>query len=160
MDKILNLLNENSRLTHQEIATMINEPVEYVEKMIKEYEAKGIIKGYKAVIDYDKVQGAETTAFIELKVKPRKDTGFDETAKQVMAFEEVESVYLMAGSFDLMVCVKGESVTDIAMFVARKLSTLEGVLATNTHFKLRTYKERGIVFDNLDEEQDKRSIVS
>ncbi|MEF2919088.1 MAG: Lrp/AsnC family transcriptional regulator [Acutalibacteraceae bacterium] len=159
MDKILNLLRENSRLTYQEIATMVNESVDYVENKIKEYENKGIIKGYKTVIDYDKLQDAETTAFIELKVKPRKDTGFDETAKQVMEFEEVESVYLMAGSFDLMVCVKGESVTDIAMFVARRLSTLEGVLATNTHFKLRTYKERGIVFDGLEQEQDKRSIV-
>ena len=95
------------------------------------------------------------------EVKNNNYDGFIITGAPVehMEFEEVESVYLMAGSFDLMVCVKGESVTDIAMFVARRLSTLEGVLATNTHFKLRTYKERGIVFDGLEQEQDKRSIV-
>lgn len=159
MDKILQILSENSNLTYKEIATMLNEPEDYVEKQIKQYEKDGVIKGYKAVIDYDKVKGAGATAYIELKVTPQKDTGFDEIAKQVMAFDEVETVYLMAGSFDLLVRVKGENVTEIAMFVARKLSTLDSVLSTNTHFQLKTYKENGIVFFDEDDEEDRRSII-
>ena len=138
---------------------MINEPEDYVEKQIKQYEQDGIIRGYRAVIDYDKVKDAGATAFIELKVTPKKDTGFDEIAKQVMAFEEVENVYLMAGSFDLMVRVNGENVTEIAMFVAKRLSTLDGVLATNTHFQLRTYKESGIIIFDEEDQEDKRSII-
>lgn len=159
MDKILKILSENSNLSYKEIATMLNEPEEYIEKQIKQYEKDGVIKGYKAVIDYDKVKGANANALIELKVTPKKDTGFDEIAKQVMAFDEVETVYLMAGSFDLLVWVKGESVTEIAMFVARRLSTLDGVLSTNTHFQLKTYKESGMVFFDENYEDDQRSIV-
>ncbi len=159
MDKILSLLRENSQLSYSEIATMINEPEDYVEKQIKQYEKDGVIRGYRAVIDYDKVKDSGARAFIELKVTPRKDTGFDETAKQVMAFEEVETVYLMAGSFDLLVRVKGESVTDIAMFVAKKLSTLDGVLSTNTHFQLRTYKDSGMVLFDDENTKDQRSII-
>ncbi len=159
MDKILNILKENSNLSYGEIAAMINEPEDYVEKQIKQYEQDGIIRGYRAVIDYDKVKDAGATAFIELKVTPKKDTGFDEIAKQVMAFEEVENVYLMAGSFDLMVRVNGENVTEIAMFVAKRLSTLDGVLATNTHFQLRTYKESGIIIFDEEDQEDKRSII-
>ena len=159
MDKILSLLRENSQLSYSEIATMINEPEDYVEKQIKQYEKDGVIRGYRAVIDYDKVKDSGARAFIELKVTPRKDTGFDETAKQVMAFEEVETVYLMAGSFDLLVRVKGESVTDIAMFVAKKLSTLDGVLSTNTHFQLKTYKDSGMVLFDDENTKDQRSII-
>ena len=159
MDKILSLLRENSQLSYSEIAAMINEPEDYVEKQIKQYEKDGVIRGYRAVIDYDKVKDSGARAFIELKVTPRKDTGFDETAKQVMAFEEVETVYLMAGSFDLLVRVKGESVTDIAMFVAKKLSTLDGVLSTNTHFQLRTYKDSGMVLFDDENTKDQRSII-
>ncbi|MBQ7522890.1 MAG: Lrp/AsnC family transcriptional regulator [Clostridia bacterium] len=159
MDKILSLLRENSQLSYSEIATMINEPEDYVEKQIKQYEKDGVIRGYRAVIDYDKVKNSGARAFIELKVQPKKDTGFDEVAKQVMSFDEVETVYLMAGSFDLLVRVKGESVTDIAMFVAKRLSTLDGVLATNTHFQLRTYKDSGMVLFDEENDEDQRSII-
>lgn len=159
MNKILKILSENSNLSYKEIAVMLGETEEYVEKQIKQYEADGVIKGYKAIIDYDKIKSVSATAFIELKVTPKKDTGFDEIARQVMSFEEVETVYLMAGSFDLLVLVKGESVTEIAMFVARRLSTLEGVISTNTHFQLKTYKESGIVFFDEQQEDDQRSIV-
>lgn len=159
MNKLLKILSENSNLSAKEIAAMLGEPEDYIEKQIRQYEKDGTIKGYKAIIDYDKVKGASATAFIEMKVTPKKDTGFDEIAKQVMAFDEVETVYLMAGAFDLMVLVKGESVTEIAMFVARRLSTIEGVLATNTHFQLKTYKESGIVFFDEESEKDQRSII-
>ena len=151
MDKILKLLSENSNLTYKEIATMLGEPEDYIEKQIKQYEKDGVIKGYQAVID--------ATAYIELTVTPEKDTGFDSIAQEIMNFDEVESVYLMAGSYDLLVLVKGASVTDIAMFVAKKLSTIDAVVATSTRFKLKTYKESGIEFDSDNEEDDKRSII-
>lgn len=159
MDKILKILSEDSNLTYKELAAMLGEPEDYVEKQIKQYEKDGIIKGYQAVIDYDKVKDAEATAYIELTVTPEKDTGFDKIAKEIMGFEEVESVYLMAGSYDLLVSVKGENVTEIAMFVARKLSTISSVVATNTRFKLKTYKEGGIEFNSEEEADDKRSII-
>lgn len=160
MDKLLGILSENSDLSVKELSALLNEPEDYIEKQIKQYEKDGVIKGYKAIIDYDKVKGASATAIIEMKVTPKKDTGFDEIAKQVMSFEEVDTVYLMAGAFDLMVYVKGETLTDIAMFVARRLSTLDGVISTNTHFHLRTYKKSGInFFDEDKENDDRRSIV-
>lgn len=160
MDKLLGILSENSDLSVKELSALLNEPEDYIEKQIKQYEKDGVIKGYKAIIDYDKVKGASATAIIEMKVMPKKDTGFDEIAKQVMSFEEVDTVYLMAGAFDLMVYVKGETLTDIAMFVARRLSTLDGVISTNTHFHLRTYKKSGInFFDEDKENDDRRSIV-
>lgn len=159
MDKILKLLSENSNLTYKEIATMLGEPEDYIEKQIKQYEKDGVIKGYQAVIDYDKVKGADATAYIALTVTPEKDTGFDSIAQEIMNFDEVESVYLMAGSYDLLVLVKGASVTDIAMFVAKKLSTIDAVVATSTRFKLKTYKESGIEFDSCNDEDDKRSII-
>ncbi len=159
MDKILQLLSENSDLSCSEMAVMLNESEEAVKEKIEKYKKDGVIKGYKAIINFDKVQGAKATAYIELKVTPQKDTGFDTIAKQIMDFEEVDSVYLMAGAYDLLACVKGDSITDIAMFVAKRLSTLDGVLSTNTRFQLKTYKKSGISFYDAEEEQDKRSIV-
>lgn len=155
----MQLLSVNSDLSYGEMATMLNESEEYIKAKIAQYEKEGVIKGYKAIIDFDKVQGAKATAYIELKVTPQKDTGFDNIAKQIMDFEEVDSVYLMAGAYDLLVCVKGDNITDIAMFVAKRLSTLDGVLSTNTRFQLKTYKKSGISFHDDEEEQDKRSII-
>ena len=159
MDKLLKLLSENSDLSYSEMAVMLNESEEAIKEKIEKYKKDGVIKGHKAIINFDKVQGAKATAYIELKVTPQKDTGFDTIAKQVMDFEEVDSVYLMAGAYDLLACVKGDSITDIAMFVAKRLSTLDGVLSTNTRFQLKTYKKSGISFYDDEEEQDKRSIV-
>ena len=159
MDKILKLLSENSNLSYAEMAAMLNETEENIKAKIKQYEKDGVIKGYKAIINYNKVPNAKATAYIELKVTPQKDTGFDTIAKQILDFDEVDSLYLMAGGYDLLACVKGESITDIAMFVAKRLSTLDGVLSTNTRFQLKTYKKKGISFYDDEEEQDKRSII-
>lgn len=159
MDKVLQLLSENSELSCGEMAAMLNESEEYIKEKIEQYKKDGVIKGYKAIINYDKVVGAKATAYIELKVTPQRDTGFDTIAKQIMEFDEVDSVYLMAGAYDLLACVKGDNITDIAMFVAKRLSTLNGVLSTNTRFQLKTYKKSGIIFYDEEEEQDKRSIV-
>lgn len=158
MDKILKLLGENSNLTASELALLLGEPEEYVSKQIKEYEDQGVIAGYRATINWEKVSDPEVTAIIELKVKPKQDKGFEAIAEKVMAFEEVDTVYLMAGAFDLLVIVKGKTVVDVASFVAQKLSPLETVLSTSTHFLLKRYKEFGVNFHN-EEEEDKRSLI-
>lgn len=159
MDNLLSLLSENSNLSADELAMLLNEPKDYIEKQIAEYEKEGIIKGYHAVIDYDALDDSDATALIELKVTPKRETGFDEIAATIMGFDEVTSVYLMAGSFDLAVFVKGATIQDIAMFVARKLSTLETVVSTSTHFLLKRYKESGINMFDDGSETDKRSMV-
>src|SRR5574344_689623 len=106
MDKLLKLLSENSKLTSKELAMMLNEPEEYISKQIKEYEDRGVITGYRAVVDWSKIDEEDTKAVIELKVTPKRDTGFDEVAHKLCSFEEVDSVSLIAGSFDFLVTVR------------------------------------------------------
>ncbi len=145
MDKLLRLLSENSAYTTQELSMLLGESEDSVKARIAEYEKQGIIKGYRAVINWEKVADSGVTAYIELKVTPTKDKGFDDIAERVMAFEEVSSVSLMAGTYDLGLTVKGDTIQDVSSFVSRKLSTLEGVLSTATHFFLKRYKYDGTV---------------
>ncbi|MDO4830686.1 MAG: Lrp/AsnC family transcriptional regulator [Clostridia bacterium] len=159
MNKLLQLLSTNSGFTTSEIAAMLGEPEDYIKAQIKEYENKGIIKGYQAVVDWDELNEDFVQALIELKVSPKKETGFDEMAEQCMAFEEVEAVYLMAGVYDFALIVKGETMQDIAMFVAKKLSTIDGVLSTGTHFIMRRYKDRGMNLIDSDSQADERSLI-
>ena len=159
MDELLKLLSENSKFTIEELSMILDEPQDYLEKQIKEYEDKGVIKGYQAIVDWEKISGSKVTAMIEIKVTPEKDTGFDEIASKIMSFEEVESLYLMAGTYDFAVYVTGKTMQDVAMFVSRRLSTIESVLSTSTHFLLKKYKESGIDFYEDDSEEDKRSLV-
>lgn len=159
MDKLLQLLSTNSGFTTSEISSMLGEPEDYIKAQIKEYENKGIIKGYQAVVNWDGLDDNFVEALIELRVTPKKETGFDEMAELCMAFEEVESVYLMAGVYDFALIVKGETMQDIAMFVAKKLSTIDGVLSTGTHFIMRRYKDRGMNLINSDNQVDERSLI-
>lgn len=159
MDKLLELLSENSSFTNKELALMLGEPEDYIAAQIKEYEQNGIIKGYQALVNWEKVPDAMVTAIIELKVTPKKETGFDEIAEQIMAFDEVSSMYLMAGSFDLSVFVNGKTMQDVASFVARKLSCIDGVIATATHFMLKAYKIGGVSLTDDDSASDERSMV-
>ena len=138
---------------------MLGEPEDYIKAQIKEYENKGIIKGYQAVVNWDGLDDNFVEALIELRVTPKKETGFDEMAEMCMAFDEVESVYLMAGVYDFALIVKGETMQDIAMFVAKKLSTIDGVLSTGTHFIMRRYKDRGMNLINSDNQVDERSLI-
>ncbi len=158
MDKLIELLNENSQFTVSELSAMLNRSEEDIKHQIEEYEKQGIIKGYKALINWDKLADSCVSAIIELKVVPKKETGFDEIAKSVMHFDEVESVYLMAGGYDLLVMVKGKNIQEISMFVSRRLSTLDSVVSTATHFVLSRYKDGGVTLFN-DEEVDKRSMI-
>ncbi len=159
MDKLLKLLCTNSNFSTAELAAMLGEPEDYIAAQIKEYEARGIIKGYQAVVNWEEMDDSFVEALIELKVTPKKETGFDEMAELCMAFDEVESVYLMAGVYDFALIVRGQTMQDIAMFVAKKLSTIDGVVSTGTHFIMRRYKDRGMVLTDGDVEKDERSLI-
>ncbi|MBQ9963658.1 MAG: Lrp/AsnC family transcriptional regulator [Clostridia bacterium] len=157
MDKLLKLLDSNARLTDEQLATMLNISEDEVRAQIAKLEKTGAIRAYKAVVDWDKTDRNCVTAIIELKVTPRRDVGFEGIAEQIMAFEEVESVYLMSGGYDLSVRVTGRSFQEIAAFVAKRLAPLESVISTATHFVLRRYKESNVMF--LGENQDERGYI-
>lgn len=158
MDRLLDLIEKNPRLTNAEIAVMLGESEEQVKNQIKTLEESGIIKGYRAIIDKDKAAMQNVTALIEIKVHPKFDHGFEEIAERISKFEEVESVYLMSGGYDLCALVNNKSFQEVAMFVARRLSTLEDVLSTATHFILKRYKEQDIIL--FDEPKDDRGNIS
>lgn len=158
MDTIVNLLQQNARLSCKELAAMTGLSEAEVEAKIKEYEHNGIIKGYSAILNEDLADKDRVTAFIEVKVTPKADCGFDDIAKTIMMYDEVESLTLMSGAFDLAVTISGTNYKEIALFVAQRLSTIDGVISTSTHFFLKRYKEKGIFID--DEEIDERSFVS
>ena len=159
MDKLLEILSENSSFTTKELSLMLGEPEDYIKAQIKEYEQSGVIKGYHAIVDWEKVPDAGVTALIQLNVVPKKETGFDDVAKKLMAFDEVSSLQLMAGAFDFAVTVKGKTIQDVASFVARKLACLDGVSATATHFFLKSYKDNGAILSEMESTKDGRNIV-
>ena len=159
MDKLLKLMCKNSQFSTAELAAMLGEPEDYIKEQIKEYENKGIIKGYQAIVNWEDMDDSFVEALIELRVAPKKETGFDDIAEMCMAFDEVESVYLMAGVYDLALIVRGQTMQDIAMFVAKKLSTIDGVLSTGTHFIMRRYKDRGVNLTSFNGEKDERSLI-
>jgi len=142
--EILKLLARNARYTPEEIATMLDLDKAAVETAIKELEKDGVLRGYKAVVDWDKLEGAYVSAIIELNVVPKAGLGFEEVAKKIMQYREVESVYLMSGVYDLNVVVKGKTLQDVARFVARELATIDSVTSTTTHFVMRRYKEMDV----------------
>ncbi len=150
--EILKLLARNARYSAEEIATMLDSTTTEVESAIKELEKDGLLKGYKAVVDWDKLDGAYVSAIIELNVVPKAGLGFEEVAKKIMAYREVESVYLMSGVYDLNVVVKGKTLQDIAWFVAKELSTIDSVTSTTTHFVMRRYKEMDVELVSPDED--------
>lgn len=158
MDKLLSLIEDNARLTEAELAAMLGKTAEEIRHEVRQYEKAGVIKGYKALINWEKVDKELITAFIEVKVTPQRDSGFEQVAARIMQFEEVDSVYLMSGGFDLAVTVQGKSFRDVAMFVAERLSPIENVLSTATHFILRKYKDKGVLFGI--EKPDERGKIS
>ena len=158
MDTLLKLLRSNARRSDEELAVMLGSTPEAVRAKIADYERQGIIKGYSVIIDGEKADKNAVTAFIEVKVTPKADCGFDELARSIMAYDEVDTVTLMSGSFDLAVTLSGTDYKEIPLFVARRLSTIEGVISTSTHFVLKRYKEQG--FFIADEAEDERGFVS
>lgn len=158
MKEILELLEFNSRLTPSQIATMLDIDVEEVCQRIKELEEDKTIISYHTLINWEKVGEEKVSAVIEVKVAPQRDVGFDAIAERIYRFPEVTSVHLVSGGYDLAVLVEGKSMKDVALFVAMKLSTLDTVLSTHTHFVLKTYKRDGIILE--DGEKDRRLVVT
>lgn len=157
MEQLLKILEKNARIPLEDIAVMIGKtPSETAMLMDKAY-ADGMIRGYRALIDWEKADVACVEAVIELHVSPKKDRGFDEIANAVAAFDEVESVLLMSGGYDLQVVLRGKTFQEIAIFVAKRLSPLDDVLSTATHFVLRTYKRDGVIYQG--EEPDERECT-
>lgn len=156
MDKLLQILNGNARIEADKIAVMLNMTKEQVEAAIAEYEKKGVIRGYKPLLDYDKIDTQFVEAVIELKITPKRDFGFEEIAQKISSYHEVDSVYLMSGGYDLHVQVVGKTFKDIALFVAQRLAVLDGVVSTATHFVLSRYKDRGVLMgqDGIDERRN------
>ncbi len=155
-NKLISLLRQNARLSNEQLAVMLGVTAEAVAAEIQSLEKQGVIMGYSAIVNEEKIEEEKVTAIIELRVTPQKDCGFEEIARTITSYDEVESLSLMAGAYDLAVTVKGDNVKDIAMFVAQRLAPLSGVISTATYFILKTYKEKGIYIEN--EEKDERNF--
>ena len=142
--RLIKILEENARYSVSELAQMIDLSEEETAALMHKLEQEKIICGYKALIDWDKFSDTHVTALIELKVTPQISAGFEEIAEYIMNMPEVESVYLMSGAYDFSVTVQGRSFKDVALFVAKRLATMKGVVSTATHFVLRRYKELSV----------------
>ncbi len=151
--EILRMLEEDARIGTSEIAKALELDEKEVEKKIKEFEERGIILKYKAVIDWEKAGLEKVCALIDVKVTPERDKGYDSVANRIARFPEVKALYLVSGAYDLSVLVEGRDMKEVASFVAEKLAPLERVQSTTTHFILKRYKENGIKFFG---EEDKR----
>ena len=147
MAKLLQLLEQDCTLTPEQLASMTDMTVEDVKAEIKRYEDEKIILGYQAIVDWDRTHREAVTALIEVKVTPQRGEGFDRVAERIYQYDEVESVYLMSGAYDLTVIISGRSLKEVAQFVGERLSTLEDVTGTATHFILHKYKEKHLIFE-------------
>jgi DNA-binding Lrp family transcriptional regulator len=156
--EILSILSRDARTTAEQIARMTGRSVEEVREQIAVLEKNGVIKRYKAIIDWDKTGREKVTAFINVKVTPARDVGFDGIARRIYRFPEVKSVYLVSGDADLRVVVEAATLRQLGQFVAEKLATIDGVIGTTTHFMLKRYKEDDDLF--VDSEEDNRLVVA
>ena len=157
MIEVLKLLEKDSKLTAQQIATMLGRDQEEIEAVIAGLEADGTILKYMTLIDWDKTPDDSVTALIEVQIAPQRGEGFERIAERIYQYDEVESLYLMSGNFDLAVYITAKSIKEVAQFVYARLAPLEGVTATATHFMLKKYKEKGCVF-NVASEQEERLL--
>ena len=145
MDELLKLIQSNALESHENLARMLGLAPAEVSRRIADYEKRGVIRGYQAILNEDKLDLDKVIAVIEVKVTPQREGGFDTIAERISRFPEVRSAYLMSGTFDLLLFVEGRTLRDVAAFVSERLSPLEGVLSTSTHFMLKTYKRFGVL---------------
>lgn len=157
MEALIDLLQKNALTPREDIARMLDMTVEQVEAAIARLEQEGIILGYQAIINREKWDTDAVTAVIEVKIMPERDGGFDRIAARIAKFEEVQTCYLMSGGYDLLIVVEAKSLRGVAGFVAEKLSTIEAVQATATHFRLKTYKENG-AFHQVDHAPERLAV--
>ncbi|MCI5846560.1 MAG: Lrp/AsnC family transcriptional regulator [Candidatus Limiplasma sp.] len=154
--QLLQLLQEDCRLPLEKLATMTGSDLQTVAGVIDDMEQKGVILRYRPVINWDKTDRERVEAMIEVRVTPQRDQGFDAIARRIYRFDEVKTVYLMSGAYDLLLLVEAHTLKELAFFVATKLSTLETVTGTATHFVLKRYKSDGVIFD---EKADDRRLA-
>jgi len=158
--EILRLIEENHKITEETIALMVMSSKETVRNTIKKLEEEKVIVSYPALIDWSKVEGQENIiAMIDVKVTPKRGVGFDEVAERIYRFPEVTSLYLMSGAYDLSITIEGQTMNQIASFVSEKLSTIENVISTTTHFMLKKYKHDGVIFSRGDD-KDRRMVIT
>ena len=155
MKKLLQLLEDDCTLSHAQLASMTGKTEAEVSTAIAEYEKNKLILGYKAIVDWDRTDRESVTALIEVSVTPQRGEGFDRVAERIYQYDEVESVYLMSGSFDLTVIISGRTLKEVALFVGEKLAPLEDVTGTATHFILKKYKEKHLVFKKQETQEER-----
>ena len=158
MDQLIKLLKNNARITNSELAVLLDKTEEQVAADIAKLEADGVIKGYSVIVDESAYDPNSVFALIELKVTPQSQSGFDEIANQIASYEQVESVRLMSGAYDIIVAVNGANIRDISQFVSQRLATIDAVQSTATHFVLKVYKDNGIMISTDD--KDERGLIS
>ena len=159
VNDILSILdNANTKLSNEKIAAMLGKDEAEVADIIKGLEKDNIIVGYKTMINWEKTDRDLVTSIIELKVSPQRGEGFDKVAEKIYKYPQVKSLFLMSGSYDLCVIIEGQSMKDVAMFVASKLAPMDNVLSTATSFVLKKYKDDGLVFYN--DEEDSRQVIT
>ena len=156
--QILKLIEKNPKIDIKDMAIMLGLDEAVVVNTISDMEQEQIICGYNTIINWDKTDDERVIALIEVKVTPQRGEGFDHIAKRIYNYEEVTSLYLMSGGFDMTVIVEGKTMKEVAQFVSRKLAPMEGVLSTSTHFVLKKYKEAGTKIE--DQKKDERQVVT
>ena len=157
-DELLSILEKNSRIDFNELATLLGTTEENVLNEISKLEKDGVICGYHTLINWEKTSIEKVMALIEVKVTPQRGRGFDKIAERIYNYPEVKAVYLISGGYDLMVILEEKSLKEIANFVSDKLSTLDSVLSTATHFILKKYKDHGTVLNK--QEKDERDVIT
>ena len=158
MNELLNLLKQNALETPENMAKLLGLSVDEVKQKIADYEKDGVIRAYQAIVNEEKLDASLVTTVIEVKITPESDGGFDRIANCISQFPEVESVYLMSGTFDLLLFIKGRTMHEAAGFVSEKLAIMPGITSTATHFMMKTYKHNGILMQTG--EDDERLKVS
>ncbi len=154
-DRVLQLLEQDCTMPPEILAARCGAEASEIEQVVHKLEEEQVILGYQALVDWEKTKKETVTALIEVKVTPQRDKGFDRIAERIYQYDEVESVYLMSGSFDLTVIISGRTLKEVATFVSERLSILEGVTGTATHFILKKYKEKHAMFVKQEEQQDR-----
>lgn len=157
MNELLKLLEKDCSLSSADLAAMLKKEEGELKSMIEKLEEDKVILGYQALIDWDKTDREYVSALIELKITPHPNRGFDKVAERIYSYPEVKSLYLMSGGFDLCVMLEGKTMREVAFFVAEKLAPMEDIVSTSTHFVLKKYKDKGIVYDS--DGTDKRSNI-
>jgi DNA-binding Lrp family transcriptional regulator len=157
-EKILEAIDKNSKISAADLAVMLGSTEEEITSAIKQMEEEAVICGYPTLINWDKIHCERVTALIELKVTPQRGLGFDKIAERIWKFDEVQSVYLMSGGFDLTVILEGKTMREVALFVSEKLAPMDAILSTATHFVLKKYKEHGLPL--VHKKEDERMLIT